>query len=209
VQPQPPRWWGGKQKRPRCSASTAQEQNHRIIGWKRPLGSARPSINPTPPCLLNHVLKSHIHTVFEPLGSSPDTLPQATQLNHPCVINSIFTTNPNPSPIQAAMKKMNSIPNKHGTVRLEQARDTWSSGCLGLLCSADHGRASVLPVPNSSVFPIPQREHGYQGFHRTLKAVCLKNGVYVSRVFLRIDINESLAQPIYEKIDLCFGDVFR
>nr|XP_009936989.1 PREDICTED: nuclear GTPase SLIP-GC [Opisthocomus hoazin] len=53
------------------------------------------------------------------------------------------------------------------------------------------------------------REHGYQGFHRTLKAVCLKNGVYVSRIFLRIDINESLAQPIYEKIDLCFGDVFR
>ncbi|XP_068792802.1 nuclear GTPase SLIP-GC [Struthio camelus] len=54
-----------------------------------------------------------------------------------------------------------------------------------------------------------KRDHGYQGFHRTLKAVCLKNGVFASRIFDRIDINESLAQPIYDKIDATFGQIFR
>nr|XP_013800514.1 PREDICTED: nuclear GTPase SLIP-GC-like [Apteryx mantelli mantelli] len=54
-----------------------------------------------------------------------------------------------------------------------------------------------------------KRDRGYQGYHRTLKAVCLKNGVYASRIFDRIDINESLAQPIYEKIDMNFGQIFR
>ncbi|NXE57244.1 SLIP GTPase, partial [Casuarius casuarius] len=53
------------------------------------------------------------------------------------------------------------------------------------------------------------RDRGYQGYHRTLKAVCLKNGVFASRIFDRIDINESLAQPIYEKIDMNFGQIFR
>ncbi len=55
----------------------------------------------------------------------------------------------------------------------------------------------------------PQRNHGYQGYHQTLRAVCLKKGVYASRTFYRIDINSSLAQPIYEKIDMNFGKVFR
>ena len=36
-------------------------------GWKGPLRSPSRTINPTPPCLLNHVPKCHIHTVFEPL----------------------------------------------------------------------------------------------------------------------------------------------
>ncbi|XP_062429317.1 nuclear GTPase SLIP-GC-like [Rhea pennata] len=53
------------------------------------------------------------------------------------------------------------------------------------------------------------RDRGYQGYHRTLKAVCLKKGVFASRIFDRIDINESLAQPIYEKIDKNFGEIFR
>ncbi|KAK4810503.1 hypothetical protein QYF61_004283 [Mycteria americana] len=30
--------------------------------WKRPLRSSSPTVNPTPPCLLNHVLKRHIYT---------------------------------------------------------------------------------------------------------------------------------------------------
>ncbi|XP_021248212.1 nuclear GTPase SLIP-GC-like [Numida meleagris] len=55
---------------------------------------------------------------------------------------------------------------------------------------------------------ILNRNHGYQGYHRTLRAVCLKKGVYASRTFYRIDINSSLAQPIYEKIDKSFGNVF-
>jgi len=34
-----------------------ESQNHK--GWKRPLRSSSPTVNPTPPCLLNHVLKCH------------------------------------------------------------------------------------------------------------------------------------------------------
>ncbi|XP_009944756.1 PREDICTED: nuclear GTPase SLIP-GC, partial [Leptosomus discolor] len=52
------------------------------------------------------------------------------------------------------------------------------------------------------------RDHGFQGYHRTLKAVCLNKGAYPSRVFGRLDINSSLAQPIYEKIDMSFGNMF-
>ena len=42
-------------------------QNHRIIGWKRPLRSSSPTVHPTPPCLLNHITKCHIYTFFERL----------------------------------------------------------------------------------------------------------------------------------------------
>jgi len=48
---------------------------HRIIGWKRPLRSSSPTINPTPPCLINHIPKCHIYTFFKHL--------QGWGLNHP------------------------------------------------------------------------------------------------------------------------------
>lgn len=48
-----------------------------------------------------------------------------------------------------------------------------------------------------------------KGFHRTLKAVCRRNGVYVSRVFNRININKSLAEPIYTGIEMTFANIFR
>ncbi|XP_015715298.1 nuclear GTPase SLIP-GC-like [Coturnix japonica] len=47
------------------------------------------------------------------------------------------------------------------------------------------------------------------GFHRTLKAVCVRKGVYVSRVFSRIDINNCLAEPIYAEIEATFAKIFR
>ncbi|KAG8506317.1 Nuclear GTPase SLIP-GC [Galemys pyrenaicus] len=53
------------------------------------------------------------------------------------------------------------------------------------------------------------RSRGNQGFHQTLKAVCLKNGVYASRTLARIDLNEALTQPIYDQIDPVFGGIFR
>ena len=43
----------------------AAMRNHRITGWKRPLRSSSPTIRPTPPCLLNRILKCHIYTFFE------------------------------------------------------------------------------------------------------------------------------------------------
>ncbi|XP_063673044.1 nuclear GTPase SLIP-GC isoform X2 [Pan troglodytes] len=53
------------------------------------------------------------------------------------------------------------------------------------------------------------RSKGNQGFHQTLKAVCLKNGIYASRTLARIDLNEALTQPIYDQIDPVFGSIFR
>jgi len=47
------------------TAAREESQNH--SGWKRPLRSSSPTIHPAPPCLLNHVPRCHIHTVFEPL----------------------------------------------------------------------------------------------------------------------------------------------
>ena len=40
---------------------------HRIIGWKRPLRSSSPGVNPTPQYLLNHVLKCHVYMFFKHL----------------------------------------------------------------------------------------------------------------------------------------------
>ncbi|KAJ7341380.1 hypothetical protein JRQ81_005411 [Phrynocephalus forsythii] len=53
------------------------------------------------------------------------------------------------------------------------------------------------------------RENGYKGFHKTLRAVCMNNGVYASKTFARIDFNEDLARSIYEKIGSSFGSIFR
>ncbi|XP_035178548.1 nuclear GTPase SLIP-GC-like [Oxyura jamaicensis] len=48
-----------------------------------------------------------------------------------------------------------------------------------------------------------------KGFHRTLKAACRRNGLYVSRIFHRVDINNCLAEPIYMEIDMMFKNIFR
>ncbi|XP_039374225.1 nuclear GTPase SLIP-GC-like [Mauremys reevesii] len=53
------------------------------------------------------------------------------------------------------------------------------------------------------------RDTGYQGFHMTLKAECQKNGVYASWIVTRIDLNGALTQPIYDKIDPTFANIFR
>ncbi|KAM9240311.1 nuclear GTPase SLIP-GC [Leptosomus discolor] len=93
-------------------------------------------------------------------------------------------------------------------------------------CSLSQAQPSAQPptaarslIPGSDGFiaehgvlwsgDVPWRDHGFQGYHRTLKAVCLNKGAYPSRVFGRLDINSSLAQPIYEKIDMSFGNMFR
>ena len=44
-----------------------ESQNHRVIDWKRPLRSWSPTVNPTPPCLLNRVPKCHIYKFFKHL----------------------------------------------------------------------------------------------------------------------------------------------
>ncbi|XP_020839654.2 LOW QUALITY PROTEIN: nuclear GTPase SLIP-GC [Phascolarctos cinereus] len=53
------------------------------------------------------------------------------------------------------------------------------------------------------------RSKGNQGFHQTLKAVCLKDGIYASRTLARIDLNEAITQPIYDRADPVFGNIFR
>nr|XP_027311284.2 nuclear GTPase SLIP-GC-like isoform X1 [Anas platyrhynchos]XP_038028262.1 nuclear GTPase SLIP-GC-like isoform X1 [Anas platyrhynchos] len=57
-----------------------------------------------------------------------------------------------------------------------------------------------------NIFAIGEKS---KGFYRTLKAVCRRNGVYVSRVFHRININRSLAEPIYAAIEMTFANIFR
>ncbi|XP_060104912.1 nuclear GTPase SLIP-GC [Heteronotia binoei] len=61
----------------------------------------------------------------------------------------------------------------------------------------------------STVKQLLTRDEGYRGYHKTLKAVCLKDGIYASKKFLRIDFNESLVKPFYDKVDCIFGSIFR
>jgi len=42
-------------------------------------------------------------------------------LKHPCIINTVFSTNPKHGPIQATIKKINSIPAKTSTMENEMA----------------------------------------------------------------------------------------
>ncbi|XP_015270643.1 PREDICTED: nuclear GTPase SLIP-GC-like [Gekko japonicus] len=71
--------------------------------------------------------------------------------------------------------------------------------------SVEHARKNYKNTVNKLL----TRDEGYRGYHRTLKAVCLKDGIYASRRFARIDFNESLAKPIYHKVDTIFGSLFR
>ena len=48
---------------PNCWIIEAQNPS----GWKRPLRSSSPAVKPSPPCLLNHVLRCHIYRFFERL----------------------------------------------------------------------------------------------------------------------------------------------
>ncbi|KAM6355121.1 nuclear GTPase SLIP-GC-like [Podargus strigoides] len=73
----------------------------------------------------------------------------------------------------------------------------------------EDGVVQAKKLYDKCIHKIFNRVHGNRGFHKTLKAVCLKKGVYASPTFCRIDINDSLAQPIYEKIDMSFGNIFR
>ncbi|XP_043573907.1 nuclear GTPase SLIP-GC-like isoform X1 [Chiloscyllium plagiosum] len=41
----------------------------------------------------------------------------------------------------------------------------------------------------------------YQGFHKTLKAICRNDGVFNSATFGPIDINHDLSKPLHQKID--------
>jgi len=51
-------------KEPQLGGKEEENIDHRIIGGKRPLRSLSPTIRPTPPFLLNYILKCHIYTVF-------------------------------------------------------------------------------------------------------------------------------------------------
>ncbi|XP_048360593.1 nuclear GTPase SLIP-GC [Sphaerodactylus townsendi] len=60
-----------------------------------------------------------------------------------------------------------------------------------------------------TVIEMLTRVDGYRGYHKTLKAVFLKDGIYASKKFARIDFNESLAKPLYDEIYSIFGGIFR
>ncbi|XP_030324613.1 nuclear GTPase SLIP-GC isoform X2 [Calypte anna] len=62
---------------------------------------------------------------------------------------------------------------------------------------------------NKNTDKIFKLSRGGQGFHKTIRALCLKHGSFSSRTFGRIDMNMCLAQPIYDKIDMSFGNMFR
>lgn len=67
----------------------------------------------------------------------------------------------------------------------------------------------LLALLTLAAFFLLQIGEKSKGFHMTLKAVCRRNGVYVSRVFHRININRSLAEPIYAAIEMMFANIFR
>ncbi|XP_054857788.1 nuclear GTPase SLIP-GC-like [Eublepharis macularius] len=69
----------------------------------------------------------------------------------------------------------------------------------------DHARRNYKQI----ALNLLTKAEGYRGYHRTLKAVCLKDGVYASKSFARIDFNESLAKPIYDEIGVMFENIFR
>ncbi|GCC37322.1 nuclear GTPase SLIP-GC-like [Chiloscyllium punctatum] len=47
----------------------------------------------------------------------------------------------------------------------------------------------------------PRGGRNYQGFHKTLKAICRNDGVFNSAKFGPIDINHDLSKPLHQKID--------
>ncbi|XP_055969873.1 nuclear GTPase SLIP-GC [Sorex fumeus] len=52
------------------------------------------------------------------------------------------------------------------------------------------------------------RRQGNRGLYQTLRAACLQGGVYASRHLPRTDLNQALAQPMYDQVDPVFGRLF-
>uniref|UniRef100_V9KAL3 GTPase SLIP-GC n=1 Tax=Callorhinchus milii TaxID=7868 RepID=V9KAL3_CALMI len=48
-----------------------------------------------------------------------------------------------------------------------------------------------------------------QGYHRTLKAICQKDGIHISRKFGEIDVNHEIAKPLYEVMESIFRNMFQ
>jgi len=61
------RWAPERGRAGEIHAHTVSLESQSHWGWKRPLRSSSPTINPSPPRLPNRVPKCHIHTLFEPL----------------------------------------------------------------------------------------------------------------------------------------------
>ncbi|XP_004614798.2 nuclear GTPase SLIP-GC [Sorex araneus] len=52
------------------------------------------------------------------------------------------------------------------------------------------------------------RRQGNRGLYQTLRAACLQGGAYASRHLPRTDLNQALAQPMYDQVDPVFGRLF-
>uniref|UniRef100_A0ACB8G8X6 Uncharacterized protein n=1 Tax=Sphaerodactylus townsendi TaxID=933632 RepID=A0ACB8G8X6_9SAUR len=89
---------------------------------------------------------------------------------------------------------------------LEKALQKCSDEILQPLC---RGVEQAKRRYKKTVLQMLTRVDGYRGYHKTLKAVFLKDGIYASKKFARIDFNESLAKPLYDEIDSIFGGIFR
>ncbi|KYO25100.1 nuclear GTPase SLIP-GC-like [Alligator mississippiensis] len=73
----------------------------------------------------------------------------------------------------------------------------------------DEGAKDAIKSKKRIISTFLDRDNGNQGFYGTLKALCLRHGMYASQSCPRIDINDALAQPIFDKIDKMFGNIFR
>jgi len=74
------------------------------------------------------------------------------QLKHPCVINTVFSTNAKHSPILATMKKINSFPAKASAVPLKDGLCTDSPFYLPVLCTMGKG---IFSINNQKWIKIP------------------------------------------------------
>ena len=93
-----------------------------LLNFKNPLGqlgSAVPAVSP-PNSLCPPPASSLVGWGEKQKNPWLCVSPAQQQLKHPCVINTVFSTNPKHSPIQATVKKINSIPAKTGIQSTKQ-----------------------------------------------------------------------------------------
>ena len=103
------------------------------------LRSLCPTIHPTPPCLLNHILKCHIYTFFEPL--------QGWGLRH-------FLGHPIPMPDHSFSKEIfPNIPSKPPLTQIEAIASHAISSYLGEETNTFLTTTSFQVVVESNKFP--------------------------------------------------------
>jgi len=144
-----------------------ESQNH--SGWKRPLRSSSPTVAPTPPCLLNRVLKCHFvifvifpgvnfQTHLQRVRTTPPTSTEAKQAG--CEAPTSPTDSPktfhSPQATSSCVQPSTARPERHRSTAAFPRTRSGHKSCSAVRTArapGQHSDVAIDPWPGSYRFP--------------------------------------------------------